>query len=151
MATAIDNKIKFFLEKWAKQAESQMKQLLLKGRKGNSRFYSMLRLTVKISPNGDISVTNNLPSYAIFVNDGRRPGKQPPIKTIEDWCKRKGIKKEYAYSIAKAIGKKGIKPTPFLTPMKDLRVLVMGLSKKFKESIEEELEDLIEPIIIKVQ
>jgi len=54
--------------------------------------------------------------YFKYVDNGRKPGKQPPIKPILSWVKHKGIKfanhtdKQTAFMIARSIGKKGIKP-----------------------------------------
>lgn len=51
-----------------------------------------------------------------FVDEGRRPGKQPPIKPIQNWVNRKGIKiknysdRQTAFIIARSIGENGIKP-----------------------------------------
>lgn len=52
-------------------------------------------------------------SHGRFVEFGRRPGKQPPIKEIEGWAKRHGIP---AYLVARKIGQKGTKPQPFMQP-----------------------------------
>jgi len=61
--------------------------------------------------------------YLKYVDQGRRPGKQPPTKAIRKWIddrkilprdKKTGrfIKKESAaFLMARSIGKKGIKPT----------------------------------------
>jgi hypothetical protein len=54
--------------------------------------------------------------YFKYVDNGRKPGKQPPIKPILSWVKHKHIKfknysdKQTAFVIARSIGKKGIKP-----------------------------------------
>lgn len=54
----------------------------------------------------DVRVSNTAPkSYFRII--GRAPGKQPPIKAIQQWCKVKGIDVNAAYPIAKAIGQKG--------------------------------------------
>jgi hypothetical protein len=51
-----------------------------------------------------------------FVDEGRRPGKQPPVKPILSWIRNKHIKfnkmsdNPTAFIIARSIGKKGIKP-----------------------------------------
>lgn len=54
--------------------------------------------------------------YFKFVDAGRRPGKMPPVKPIQKWSERKGIKfnkmssSQTAFVIARSIGKKGIRP-----------------------------------------
>jgi len=73
-----------------------------------------------------------MPYYATFVNDGRRPGsKMPPISSIEQWASDKGLptfknskgvdisSTSRAFLIARAIGRDGIKPIPFMEIMYD--------------------------------
>lgn len=56
-------------------------------------------------------------TYLDNVDQGRRPGKKPPFKSIESWIKTKGIQipnkslKQMTYMISTSIGRKGIKPT----------------------------------------
>jgi len=85
-------------------------------------------LTYKITPdkNGWI-LSFEFPDYAIFVNDGRKPNsKQPPIEPIKKWAIQKGLpdwkddrgkfisENSRAFLIARAIGRRGIKPIPFM-------------------------------------
>ena len=51
--------------------------------------------------------------YGVFVEFGRRPGKMPPIAAIAPWARRHGMN---PFLVARAIGRRGIKPAPFLTP-----------------------------------
>lgn len=59
--------------------------------------------------------------YFKFVDEGRRPGKMPPIRAIVPWVQAKGIRmntksgivmsdESSAFVIARSIGMKGIKP-----------------------------------------
>jgi hypothetical protein len=49
--------------------------------------------------------------YLTYVDQGRRPGKFPPIQAIQTWCKIKGIPQTAAFPIARNIFKFGIRPT----------------------------------------
>ena len=49
--------------------------------------------------------------YAAAAHDGRRPGKQPPVDAIRSWANSKGID---PFVLARSIGRKGTKGTPFL-------------------------------------
>lgn len=55
------------------------------------------------------------PAYAPYVEYGRPPGKQPPLKALEGWAKRHGLQ-GLEFVIARAIGERGVKPQPFLRP-----------------------------------
>lgn len=58
--------------------------------------------------------------YFAVLETGRRPGKMPPTKPIEEWIYARGLQKEtdaktrgFAFAIAKKIGKEGYgRPTP---------------------------------------
>jgi hypothetical protein len=63
--------------------------------------------------------------YLTIVDEGRRPGKQPPTKALDKWVIAKGIaprdkkgrfipRESVKFLIARSIGKKGIKPTGVL-------------------------------------
>ncbi len=52
--------------------------------------------------------------YGRFVEYGRRPGKPPPVSAIAAWAHRKNI--AVPFLVARAIGRRGIKPRPFLAP-----------------------------------
>jgi len=54
--------------------------------------------------------------YARFVEEGRRPGKMPPIAAIAGWASRHGIEPDAAFLIARSIGRRGTKPRPYLKP-----------------------------------
>lgn len=48
--------------------------------------------------------------HAIFVHEGRRPGRMPPFgpnTSLGSWARRKGMN---AFLVARSIGKRGIKP-----------------------------------------
>lgn len=49
--------------------------------------------------------------YLKYVDEGRKPGKFPPIQAIEKWTKLKGIPQSAVFPIAKSIFKFGIEPT----------------------------------------
>jgi len=59
--------------------------------------------------------------YAHFVDSGRGANKRPPpVRVIVEWIERNGIfaanltTLQLAFAISRSIGKKGIKPRPFL-------------------------------------
>ena len=78
------------------------------GRLQNSISYSITgggaNLTGRVGP----SV-----KYGIYVERGRRPGKPPPVSAVAAWARRHGVN---PFLVARAIGRKGVRPAPFLLP-----------------------------------
>lgn len=57
--------------------------------------------------------------YALFVHEGTgpavgRPAFMPPVDVIRAWAVRHGIPADAAFVIARAIGRRGLRPTKFL-------------------------------------
>lgn len=91
-----------------------------------------------VEKDGDYTLAFEIPGYGIFVDEGRRAGaKMPPVDVIEKWAKKKGLpqfrddrgrfttNKSRAFLIARAIGRDGIKPRPFINLIyKNLNQLV---------------------------
>jgi hypothetical protein len=79
--------------------------------------------------------------YGVYVELGRRPGdRPPPTKPILQWIEQRGItpdkgtsKRSLAYIIARSIGEKGIKPTPFMRAA--IKQQKIGLSKQLAKEI----------------
>lgn len=74
------------------------------GRLGGSITHQISGMTSRIGP----SV-----AYGLFVEKGRRPGKPPPVAAIAPWARRHGVN---PFLVARAIGRRGTKPRPFLVP-----------------------------------
>ena len=92
----------------------------------------------------DISVEIDFDDYGEFVDEGRKPGKQPPVSAIAKWCQVKGIPTSAAFPIAKAIGKKGIKGIHFTKFYnKNVKKLSKKLGENFDDFIVEEIEKII--------
>ncbi len=79
--------------------------------------------------------------YYIYVDKGRRPGKQPPLASIRQWCTIKGIDPKAAFPIARAIGIRGIKPTNFFTIPTTRRAakFLENLELAYAKDVEEEI------------
>lgn len=57
----------------------------------------------------------NIDPKAVFVERGRRPGKMPPVRALEPWAQRKLGDRRLAWPVARAIGRRGLRPRPVLT------------------------------------
>lgn len=87
------------------------------------RIKSKLNFVFEIDGNF-YEIVFHAPDYFKYVENGRGPGKNPPIKAIEDWITIKHItpyptakgklptKKQLAFLISRAIGRDGTKVIP---------------------------------------
>lgn len=73
--------------------------------------------------------------YWIFIEEGRSPGRMPPVDVIEHWMVNKKIPggKSTAYKIARSIGMNGTMANPYLRQIKQ------ELVNNFKDDIEKAL------------
>lgn len=73
--------------------------------------------------------------YWIFIEEGRSPGKMPPLEVIERWMINKKIPggKNVAYKIARSIGHNGTFANPYLREIKN------NIINNFKDDIEKAL------------
>jgi hypothetical protein len=125
-------------QQWCIKVVNTAKANLLRFGKVNT---GALRDSIRfnITPKGNIRFF--FLQYGIFVESGRRAGaKQPPINPILKWIEQRGIvpdegtsKRSLAFLIARSIGEKGIRPTPFMkAAVKQQKV---GLSRQLAKEI----------------
>ena len=82
------------------------------------------RLTFKQTyTSSNVLIESQLPDYAYWVEHGRGPGKQPPIKNLVAWCIRHSMKGA-EWALAKKIARDGTKPHPFLTPLQNMTTML---------------------------
>jgi hypothetical protein len=67
-----------------------------------------------------------LPDHYEFIDEGRRPGKRPPVRAIIEWIREDriiipaGMKiNQFAFLVARSIGRRGVKPRPFVESLAD--------------------------------
>lgn len=108
----------------------------------DSNLYKELKV-IASENEGDLVFGIILNDYVVYVESGRRGGKMPPLKPIEDWCKRHGIPtaNSVLYAIRKMIGKEGIRPRPFLD------VVFQEIDKKWANEWSEAIFAVIMKII----
>lgn len=88
------------------------------GHISTGKLYNSIDYRLVITENG-IKLYFIALDYYIFIENGRKSGKMPPISTIKKWMTSKGLNdNKKAYAIARNIGKKGIKPSPYLREIK---------------------------------
>lgn len=99
----VDRKLQ---DKLAKRATQLLIREITRA-KGKTRIVN--QIDYRLQDEATIIIT--APEYLLFIDQGRRPGKMPPIQAIKNWTKLKGISPEAAFPIAVNIMKFGIKPT----------------------------------------
>lgn len=105
----------------------------LKRRKKNTKESTLsnsLDYKLKVYPSGGLELGFQAADYFKFVEEGRKPGKMPPVSAIAKWIRIKPIKirdtktgkfksktpaniNSAAFAIAQHIGAYGVKPTWF--------------------------------------
>jgi len=128
--------IETLLKSFVGRTSKEMRDILKQKGKGKSRLARMnpkyfLSLEKK---KDNLKVISRLPDYAIWVDKGRRPGKQPPLKVIVEWCKKYKKDPKAAYAIARNVGKKGLPATHFTNPMVNLNDLITKMKQEFKKA-----------------
>ena len=105
---------------------------------------------------GQFEVIIKALDYLKFIDEGRRPGKQPPLKPILSWVKTRNIRfknkngqgflknEQTAFIIRRSIGQKGIKKTDVL---KKTLGNVLNLKNKILKSGMIDIEKLVSSII----
>lgn len=90
--------------------------------------------------------------YFKFVDEGRKPGKMPPVKPIQKWTEKKGIKfkkmsqGQTAFVIARSIGKKGIKPLNITNKLIDN--IIRNKETLIKNGAVKDIEEYINKVFI---
>ena len=107
-----------------KKCLEEYSMYLLQASRNNMPTYYELKDKIKfvMNVNGNFyEIIFNAPSYWKYANDGRRPGKMPPVNVIADWVRRRNITpyalkngklpttEQLAFMIANKIAKEGTK------------------------------------------
>ena len=125
-----DDGILRIVQNWGNELIAQMQNRL---RINKTNATSSLSQSIKPQIKGTQSgyrLTVLMEDYWQYVEEGRKPGKMPPIKNIYEWIRYKrpiqdkiqqspdkiAATKSLAYVIARKIGQKGTKAQPFVTP-----------------------------------
>lgn len=127
---ASDDGILRIIQNWGNELISQMQNRLRSNKTNASSSLSQsIEPNIKSKQNGyNLSILMN--EYWLYVEEGRKPGKMPPIKNIYEWIQNKrplqakiaqapdtiAATKSLAYVIARKIAKKGTKAQPFISP-----------------------------------
>lgn len=120
-------------------------QSALRAKQSTGRLYNSVRYQVKKELDRFVLYIY-YKDYGKYVDEGRRPGKFPPVKSIKKWTKTKGIKEELAFAIAYSIYKFGIEPIRFSDYINRGFNDYTKISEAFRADITEESLKIIEEI-----
>lgn len=81
-------------------------------------------------------------SYALYVHEGTgpavgRPAFFPPVKPFQEWAKRVLGDESLGFVIARAVGRKGLKPTKYLE--RPLRQRARGMGQRLAKAMRKEI------------
>jgi hypothetical protein len=131
--------------------------LILNNVNASDNLYNSVRYILETNDKS-ISVSLNLADYYIYVENGRRAGKMPPIDKIERWIEVKPVLptpsnngriptvRQLAYLISRKIGLEGIKPKPLL--QQSITNVWDVFEEYISEAITKDVENNINEIII---
>jgi len=150
---ATDDGIIRIIQNWGNEFIAQM-QNRLRSNKTNSSS----SLSQSVEPNiksreGGYNLTILMNDYWLYVENGRKAGKMPPIKNIYEWIQNKAplqakiadspnkiaATKSLAYVIARKISKKGTKAQPFISPSLN-QVTTQELGRRIGQYIADSLK-----------
>lgn len=145
------NKLKKVLDEYC----TDVKKLYEKKSRNKFSTHELLNnFIVKATFNDNVfSVKLNTVDYFQYVEEGRRPGKFPPLFQIEEWINRKGIlpkpdsngklptQKSLAYMIGRKIANEGYKPTHYLA--ETMNELNKVYEKKFQEAFDADVAEFL--------
>lgn len=92
--------------------------------------------------------------YFKNVDDGRRPGKMPPVKPIQKWADKKGIRikntssQQTAFVIARSISRKGIKPLNITNKLIDN--IMRNKDTIIKAGAVKDIQELIDKMVMSI-
>ena len=95
----------------------------------------------------NISIIIQSNEYLQFVDEGRKPGKYPPIRAISKWASLKGISQDAVFPIARSIYKFGIKPTNVIQKTNNEFFNSQTFANKYEQRISTNIEDIVFNII----
>lgn len=108
-----NERVRGVLNLYGRRAVAEMTSILRNADKSaTGRLIKSLRHEV-VEVAGELSLRIEMADHGVFVDEGRKPGKMPPVDSIKEWTRLKGIPEKAAWPIARSIGRFGIKPTPF--------------------------------------
>lgn len=114
LARQYDSAVIKALRKTARYGATQAVKVSAKSKPYRPRASGTYERSFTVIKVPDGAILTNTAKHSIFVELGRRPGKKPPLKAIENWVRIKRLAKgakalRIALAIQRKIGRKGTK------------------------------------------
>ena len=123
----------------------EMKNIIkLNGAFATGNLYNSVKYKVYKDKSEKFHLDVDYVYYGLWIDMGRKPGKQPPLRDIQEWCRIKGIPQEAAFPIARKIGLFGFKGINFTKPFENDQDVV---AKILKEMGKDFADDAVEQIL----
>jgi hypothetical protein len=133
------------VDSWSREQQEQMINILQENNKIATGYLisSIIYSVVIKGDNVEVEFANA--EYGKYVDEGRLPGKFPPLDAIKEWCQVKGIPESAAFPIAKSIAENGIPPVQFLdVPFNNADKLVELISEQLTKEMTIELQRVVD-------
>lgn len=149
------NNLQQVLDDFTKDVAETYKGLLLRdGKNATGELISSIKPMTSELVDGTIQCSLSLAPYWQYVENGRRPGKFPPIDNILDWVKAKPqlarpnrldrkelAPKQLAFLVARKIATKGIQPGNQLSEAMD--IVYARWKDRIDAAITADIEDIL--------
>ncbi len=100
---------KIFMTKAVLVVEGEIKKRWPKGSPGTSTSFRSIEHQVDRRKPPRWGKVRSTSGYGRFVEEGRRPGKMPPMRAIAPWVRRAGMPRSATFLVARSIGRHGTK------------------------------------------
>ena len=140
----LNSDLKPVIEKFGKKIIVDLVfELLNKDAKASSTLINSLDFELSSAVN-QIILSITAEDYFKYIDEGRKPGKTPPISKIVEWTKYKNIDSKLAFPIARKIGKFGIQPRNILLEIiKEQELKIEGkLSDDIYLTVQKKIDEL---------
>lgn len=140
----LNSDLKPVIEKFGKEIIVDLVfELLNKDAKASLTLINSLDFELSSAVN-QIILSITAEDYFKYIDEGRKPGKTPPISKIVEWTKYKNIDSKLAFPIARKIGKFGIQPRNILLEIiKEQELKIEGkLSDDIYLTVQKKIDEL---------
>lgn len=110
------------------------------------------------STNNQLGINIEMEDYWVYVDEGRKAGRMPPVSKIEQWLSYPNVRSKIsqgndapiqnveglAYVIAKKIGREGTKGNDFATNVFESSLITKEVPALIESAIGEDLEEIFD-------